>query len=121
MTDRSQWIWMPHAGHFFGADDCKFRLNTCVGDYIVSTVGEYLPLIYKEFQALGYNKKYEPMTYETMVFESKDINEGCCSKEAVIEKDVETARYNSPKDAYEGHINLCLKWSIVKKTGDDNG
>ena len=31
---------MPHAGHFILGRECQFRLNTYVGKYIVSTVGE---------------------------------------------------------------------------------
>ena len=31
---------MPHAGHFLLGDKCRFVLNTYVGDYIVSTIGE---------------------------------------------------------------------------------
>jgi hypothetical protein len=40
---KSDWIWMPHAGHLVIGDMCKFRLNTYVNGYIVSTVGEYWP------------------------------------------------------------------------------
>lgn len=35
------WIWMPHAGHSRHTGWCKFKLNTHVNGYIVSTVGEY--------------------------------------------------------------------------------
>lgn len=41
--NKEEWIWMPHAGHFCGGNECRFRLNTYVNGYIVSTVGEYLP------------------------------------------------------------------------------
>ena len=41
--NKNKWIWMPHAGHFLLGNKCQFRLNTYVGKYIVSTVGEYLP------------------------------------------------------------------------------
>jgi hypothetical protein len=37
---KADWTWMPHAGHFILGDQCLFRLNTHVGNYIVSTVGE---------------------------------------------------------------------------------
>lgn len=37
---KQDWVWMPHAGHFILADKCRFVLNTYVGDYIVSTIGE---------------------------------------------------------------------------------
>ena len=34
---------MPHAGHFICSHMCRFKLNTYVNGYIVSTVGEYVP------------------------------------------------------------------------------
>lgn len=40
---KSDRIYMPHAGHFCGSDDCRFHLNTYVNGYIVSTIGEYWP------------------------------------------------------------------------------
>jgi len=42
-TSKGKWIWMPHAGHLIVSSDCRFHLNTYVGGYIVSTVGEYFP------------------------------------------------------------------------------
>lgn len=40
---KSDWIWMPHAGHLIVGNMCRFHLNTCVNGHIVSTVGEYWP------------------------------------------------------------------------------
>jgi len=40
---KADWIWMPHAGHLCVGHMCRFRLNTFVNGYIVSTVGEYFP------------------------------------------------------------------------------
>lgn len=37
---KASWTWMPHAGHFILGDKCRFILNTHVGGYIVSTIGE---------------------------------------------------------------------------------
>lgn len=37
---KSDWVWMPHAGHYILGDKCRFVLNTYVGGYIVSTIGE---------------------------------------------------------------------------------
>lgn len=86
---------MPHAGHLIVGNDCRFHLNTRVGKYIVSTVGEYWPdqavrRIHAEihdkkwYQAnlhlkgdyfdAAYHKKFGftelgmSRTYETMVF-----------------------------------------------------
>lgn len=40
---RDKWIWMPHPAHYICARDCKFFLATKIGDYIISTIGEYWP------------------------------------------------------------------------------
>lgn len=37
---KGNWTWMPHAGHYILGDRCRFVLNTHVGGYIVSTIGE---------------------------------------------------------------------------------
>ena len=98
--DKTKWIWMPHPGHLIVARDCKFSLNTYVGKYIVSTVGEYLPdyqvreifaesrgitLVGKgEARLADYMKKigYETIgsdrKYETMVFHAKKSDDKCC-------------------------------------------
>jgi hypothetical protein len=34
---------MPHAAHLCVGADCRFYMATCVGHYIVSTIGEYIP------------------------------------------------------------------------------
>lgn len=41
---KKDWVWMPHAGHLIVSRDCRFHLNTYLGNgYLVSTVGEYWP------------------------------------------------------------------------------
>lgn len=42
--NKSKWIWMPHAGHLIVGSQCRFHLNTYLGNgYLVSTVGEWWP------------------------------------------------------------------------------
>ena len=105
------WIWMPHPGHFICSSQCRFIMNTCVGKYIVSTVGEwwpdrgqreihakiYDPAWFAEHHALlgdnfdrEYKKKfgYEDIgcdrKYETMVFKSRKSGHKCCPYEADV-------------------------------------
>lgn len=97
---KDKWIWMPHAGHLCVGRDCKFHLNTYVGKYIVSTVGEYWPdrevrKIHADCRnieiegrgdywdadfmkkvgwlEIGCNRKYE-----TMVFKASKSKSKCC-------------------------------------------
>ncbi len=43
MLDQSQWKWYGHAGHFICSRWCRFHLCTEVGNFLISTVGEYWP------------------------------------------------------------------------------
>lgn len=131
---------MPHAGHFIGGRDCQFFLNTCVGDYVVSTVGEYLPdapvrEIFADsrgialqgkgdarladymkkigFEDIGYQRKYE-----TMVFRSRPATAAeCCPFEAAFEGgELDMDSYNEAGAAFRGHLALCLKWMEIVPT-----
>jgi hypothetical protein len=136
---KDKWVWMPHAGHLIVGDKCKFHLNTYVGKYIVSTVGEYWPeripreihaKIYDQnwfienkelrgdtfdheyFKKFGYEEIGCGRTYETMVFEAFKIKDSqCCPYEINVGKQVDFDGYNNAKEAYEGHIKMCQKWS----------
>lgn len=138
MTSKDKWVWMPHPGHFICGMNCRFRLNTCVGKYIVSTVGElwlergareihakiHNPDWYYKNQLLkgdefdnaymkqfGYEDVGYGRKYETMVFLAKKSENKCCPFEMVTPSDVDCMGYNTPEEAYGGHMKMCLKWS----------
>lgn len=129
---------MPHAGHFILGDLCRFRLNTYVGKYLVSTVGElWNERVVREihakvtdpawwgrnvhmkgdafdgaymkrfgFEEIGYGRKYE-----TLVFKAGRSNHKCCPYAPKDYDEIDARGYNSPEDAYRGHLGLCEKWS----------
>jgi hypothetical protein len=122
-------IWMPHAGHFICGSQCRFRLNTYVNGYIVSTVGEYVPdsavrAILRAsrgrktdlrgdaeeadfgFEDIGVDRKYE-----TMVFKGHKSKHTCCPYEMVSGENIDFAGYNDPGEAYKGHMKMIRKWS----------
>lgn len=104
---KDRWIWMPHTGHFISGHLCKFTLNTYVGGYIVSTVGEIPDCLHPgEFREIGCNRKYE-----TMVFKAKKSTNKCCPYKIITSKVVDFAGYNEDEDAYKGHLEFCKKWS----------
>jgi hypothetical protein len=129
---KANWVWMPHAGHFIMGKDCQFVLNTYIGKYIVSTVGELWPdsqvrkitaecrkiLIegrgdawdYDYMQKIGFADLGCDRKYETMVFKAKKA-EGCCPWRMANGHDLDFQGYNDPKDAYLGHLKMCVKWS----------
>lgn len=98
--NKSKWVWMPHAGHYILGDRCKFHLNTYVGGFIVSTIGElwndqavrrihadvhdrswYVANQHRKgddfdaayFKRFGYDEIGADRRYETMVFPAKKI------------------------------------------------
>jgi hypothetical protein len=47
-----------------------------------------------------------------MVFEAFKIKDSqCCPYEINVGKQVDFDGYNNAKEAYEGHIKMCQKWS----------
>ncbi len=123
---KENWIWMPHAGHFICGHRCRFTLNTYVGKYIVSTIGE-MPYSCDEIKEINrkhkgdkFNEHFDEVgldrLYETMVFKAressvKDSGWQCCPFEIIVEDEMDFEPYNNATDAYQGHLKLCNKWS----------
>ncbi len=104
---KDKWIWMPHAGHLCVGYLCRFKLNTCVGKYIISTVGEYFPRNEDKMDTLGAD---ENSFYETMVFRAKKSKYKCCPYEATG-SELDCIRYPIADMAYIGHLKECKKWA----------
>jgi hypothetical protein len=133
----SEWRWFGSAGHLIVAIDCRFHLCTQVGDYLVSTVGEYFPdeavreilaqtrgvalegqgdyrradyMKKVGFEEIGYGR-----TYETMVFRTTgDVCAvpGCgCGLPKVDWREVDTDGYTTAGAATLGHMALCRKYA----------
>ena len=124
---------MPHAGHFIMGNYCRFVLNTYVGGYIVSTVGElsrgihaqvYDPKWWAEnkdligdpfdnayMQKFGYMEIGLERKFETMVFEAQKSKDKCCPHSINVGKSVDSDAYNTNEEAMAGHYKLCNKWS----------
>lgn len=132
---KADWVWQPHAGHFIMGNNCLFRMNTYVGGYIVSTVGELMhdsevreimaksrgiDLVGKGdarhadyMEKIGYDSVGHNRKYESMVFKAKSSGSRCSCCEWIIEQaeDVDSGSYNDSVSARKGHMKLCLKWS----------
>lgn len=144
---KGEWVWMPHPAHFICARDCRFHLATCVGDFVVSTVGEYLPdetLREIHCQALGITLEGKgdarladfvakvgyleigfDRKYETMVFPAtrRDVpGEECCPFMAVHDFcELDFFGCNEPVLARVKHLELCDKWAprTAPKTAEE--
>ncbi len=136
VVTKDKWIWMPHPAHFICSYDCKFFLATKVGKYIISTVGEYFPdapirEIFAEsrkvilegrgdarrndyMQKIGFEELGVGRLYETMVFKSQKMSKdgcGACLYRMKTPSDIDFDGYKTAKEAYRGHMKMCLKWS----------
>ena len=130
---KADWVWMPHPGHLVVSRDCKFHLNTYVGGYIVSTVGEYLPdsqvreilaksrgielsgrwLKKNDWEEIGSGRKYE-----TMVFPAKIAEDKCCPFFAYDWSTLDFDGYNDAGEAFAGHQKMCKKWASKREQHD---
>lgn len=96
------------AGHFIGAGDCHYRRHTQVGNYRVSTIGDYRPLHSNGKRARvgsGISEYFETMVFRTADNADKD-NEGCGCREVEDWGDLECKRYTTAGDAHNGHEGL---------------
>ena len=120
MSDARFWVWMPHAAHYILSHRGSFHLATCVGDYIVSTVGEIRnEMEGRKFKDIGYPEGFK---YESMVFPAvkrDKENEQCCPYEIDAKLELDYERYRTPVEAYNGHMKLCYKWCSKAKGVDD--
>jgi len=102
-----EWIWIGRQMHL--CVDCDFHLATYVGNFVVSTVGEYYLADSNEMEPIGAG---DNSFYETMVFGAKESPSGNACGYYLTDLDaVDMRRYTTATEAREGHIALCRKWS----------
>jgi hypothetical protein len=132
-TPVSEWKWYGTYGHCIIGRWCRFHLLTVVGDYLVSTIGEYVHPSHSgggERNEAEWLKDHWPgeevgcgRKYETMVFHAGEpcTAEGCeCGEIGFGSGDeLEMLGYNTRKDATAGHMELCLKWSRCGPDGKE--
>lgn len=106
-----EWIWCGYAGHFIAADSCRFHLHTRVGDYRISSVGDYRPDHRGgEMDMIGSQRYFETFVFRVYGFgvhgegemEPSEIDSRCYGKDAAETGDVE-----------RGHFELCRKYARV--------
>ncbi len=105
--------WMGHAGHFIMGDKCRFRLNTHVNGYVISTIGELIYGQHEKFQTLGADPK---SFYETMVFRAKRSTHKCCPFAATDWSELASERYETADDAAVGHARFLKKYRSRRTT-----
>lgn len=119
MIPENEWIWQGHPGHFCAASYCRFHLATRVGDYLISTVGDYYTNPEDgERKEIGYSADGSAW-FETYVFKvAGTLDCGCAEVDGWSEIDGE--RWSEAKMAHDGHLQYCQKYAAKTEeiTGD---
>lgn len=106
----SDWKWFGYPGHFCAAQSCMFRMCTQVGDYLISTVGDYRPPHKEERQTIGAGSD---AYFETYVFKAgKPCEiEGCgCGLPAIDLHEIDGERAATAGEATTKHYEYCRKY-----------
>lgn len=105
MIEQKDWEWLGYTKHFIGGDKCKFSMATKVGNYIISTVGDYQPS--GKMVEIGAGRMFE-----TMVFKAAKASCECCNWECDVTEQLDNfGAYNSPLEAQKGHVDICSEVS----------
>lgn len=147
MIPKSEWKWYGNPGHFICSAYCRFHLCTEIGDYLVSTVGEYIPdskvreilaetrgitlegkgdaREYDYMKKIGFEEIGYGRTYETMAFKISgkrcDSKKCGCGLPEIIPSELKSGSYNTGKEATEGHNRICEEVAAGNiSSGDDN-
>jgi hypothetical protein len=99
------------AGHFIAADSCRYRRHTQVGNYRISTFGNYFPAGERERREVGCDR-----FFETEVFETSDEpayeSEGCGCMTVVSWSAIEMVGYQTAGEAHAGHEAMVDKYAM---------
>lgn len=103
----SAWRWEGHAGHLIVSNRCRFHMHTRIGNYRISTIGDYWPEGHTGDQPeeIGLGR-----THETYVFRVEGPLEGEPT-DGYLEIDSDT--YNDCEDARFGHMVMCRKYARI--------
>lgn len=109
MIPPDEWVWCGLPGHFIGAHSCEFHLHTRVGDYRVSTVGDYRPSgPYTEPVKVGLGR-----LYETFVFRAEAHGEHGEGEVADWGEIVDALGANDATEADRNHMAMCKKYAAL--------
>lgn len=104
----SKWVWYGYAGHLAVGARCAFHMSTRIGNYLISTVGHYIPKGKEttQIESIGSgNSDY----FETMIFP--------CSGEdkygnPIIElNELYCRRYSNSREAEANHRKVCKEYA----------
>jgi len=124
MIKAEDWKWYGQPGHFICGRWCRFHLATEIGEYFISTVGEYVhPRHSGASEAdemewlkenwpgedIGWDRKYETMVFK--IIGRCETPECGCGMPEVGGENIDMRGCNSAKEAREDHMALCSIWA----------
>ena len=120
MIAEKDWQWFGHAEHLCVGASCQFHLCTRVGNYLVSTVGDYYPYGQRKDSKRETIGAGENSFFECCVFRVVGEN-GCrdatcvCGLPEVSWSQLEGQRYATAGVARHAHMQACAKYARRKK------
>ena len=109
MIKRENWKWFGFPGHLCVAHKCRFSLCTQVGDYLVSTVGDYYYNDKRETIGAG-----EDSFFETYVFKTGEVcsEKDCgCGLPGLDGGEIDGVRAATAGEAQKTHLEFCEKYA----------
>lgn len=109
MIPESEWRWFGAPLHYICGSRCVFHLGTRIGNYVISTVGDFRPDgPYKPRDTIGYQREFETMVFRVL----GDHGDCVCPQIDGSEIDSYTYPMGSECDAVNaGHLAMCHKWA----------
>ncbi len=104
------------AGHLIVASNCRWKRHTQVGNYRISSIGDYYPRDAKKRDTIGAG---EDSFFETMVFRTTQVpahgSEGCGCLEVEDWGEIDGQRYATAGEAQAGHEAFIAKYKRKRK------
>lgn len=111
MIAQSKWIWFGHAAHYICARRCRWHLCTQVGQWLVSSVGDFRIKDDEAMSPIGLEHFFETMVFraEPNLCTAPDCQ--CGMPKIVKWQEEEVLTYQTAGEAAAGHMRLCTKWA----------
>ncbi len=109
--ERSEWRWQGSPGHCIVGDRCVWHLNTVVGPWLVSTIGEYYPDGTRNpMRPIGAGRNYETMVMRAEACPPEHAAE-CGESHIDSGECVDFAAAQTRVEAERNHNELCERWA----------
>ena len=122
MIPESKWIWYGKPGHLCVSDECRFHLCTKVGEYLISSVGDYRPSRLRgmvEPIGGGENEYYETSVFKCTGGSACPSPKSCgCGLPAVNWASVITERSETCGECQSAHARYCAEFAATVSVAD---